>query len=633
VTAIDDDLYIEANQTGSGTNYPFILSTTNSNPTAFPTPSFRGSPGSGNLSGGVNAQTVSQPVQVYSYTVLSGGYDGVGNLMHYTDSVTGTWDMVDSSGSGSGYDTLNRLSRATQTPVSGSAQSYCWSYDAFGNRTAQAISNQPFSNGAGTNCQAASGAALLASTQVSYSSANNNRLNVTPNAPNGVSHDASGNVTDDGLNEYLYDGDGRICAVANYRIPFMTIMTGYLYNAEGIRVAKGTITAWSCDPAVNGFDTTNDYILGLGGEQVTEMGVGGASSGSTTSGLVWQHTNVWAGGKLLATYDGDGTATGGGLYFYFNDPLGTRRVQTDSAGNVEQKCSSLPFGDGETCGTTPTEHLFTGKERDSESGNDYFGARYYASTMGRFLSPDWSAKIEPVPYAKLADPQSLNLYSYVRNNPLSNVDIDGHDCSGKDMSPCVRNTQISQTVNFYNSKGDVVSSVNVTTNLTVTSDAQTGAVTSVSASATATNVSGAKFSASQLSTIGSTVGAIQQAGASMALGSNPQQLMTAIVAKESTLGLAAPTNPLQLSGSSGFKPHAGDTAYNIQGALNVLQERGRRSNYDPATTYDRYNGVSDPVQRATNVRNFMNIYNGMSQSSWSYDLPPLPTAPVPAGLQ
>jgi RHS repeat-associated protein len=70
--------------------------------------------------------------------------------------------------------------------------------------------------------------------------------------------------------------------------------------------------------------------------------------------------------------------------------------------------------------------IFTGKERDSESGNDYFGARYYASTMGRFMSPDWSAKEEPVPYAKLGNPQSLNLYSYVYNNPLSNVDPDGH---------------------------------------------------------------------------------------------------------------------------------------------------------------------------------------------------------------
>jgi len=68
----------------------------------------------------------------------------------------------------------------------------------------------------------------------------------------------------------------------------------------------------------------------------------------------------------------------------------------------------------------------TGKERDSESGNDYFGARYYASSMGRFMSPDWSAQAEPVPYAKMDDPQSLNLYSYMRNNPLSGADPDGH---------------------------------------------------------------------------------------------------------------------------------------------------------------------------------------------------------------
>jgi RHS repeat-associated protein len=69
---------------------------------------------------------------------------------------------------------------------------------------------------------------------------------------------------------------------------------------------------------------------------------------------------------------------------------------------------------------------YTGKERDSESGNDYFGARYYASSMGRFLSPDWSAKAEPVPYAKLDNPQSLNLYTYALNNPLRNIDKDGH---------------------------------------------------------------------------------------------------------------------------------------------------------------------------------------------------------------
>jgi len=72
------------------------------------------------------------------------------------------------------------------------------------------------------------------------------------------------------------------------------------------------------------------------------------------------------------------------------------------------------------------EHRYTGKERDTESGNDYFGARYYASSMGRFLSPDWSAKVMPVPYAKLGDPQTLNLYAYVGNNPLRFTDSTGH---------------------------------------------------------------------------------------------------------------------------------------------------------------------------------------------------------------
>jgi RHS repeat-associated protein len=59
---------------------------------------------------------------------------------------------------------------------------------------------------------------------------------------------------------------------------------------------------------------------------------------------------------------------------------------------------------------------FTGKERDSESGLDYFGARYCGSTMGRFMSPDWSAKAQAVPNSDLSNPQSLNLYSYVNNN-------------------------------------------------------------------------------------------------------------------------------------------------------------------------------------------------------------------------
>jgi RHS repeat-associated protein len=66
----------------------------------------------------------------------------------------------------------------------------------------------------------------------------------------------------------------------------------------------------------------------------------------------------------------------------------------------------------------------TGKERDTESGLDYFGARYYGSNMGRFMSPDPSGLLAQNP----ADPQSWNLYAYARNNPLINIDPTGLDC-------------------------------------------------------------------------------------------------------------------------------------------------------------------------------------------------------------
>jgi RHS repeat-associated protein len=65
-------------------------------------------------------------------------------------------------------------------------------------------------------------------------------------------------------------------------------------------------------------------------------------------------------------------------------------------------------------------HKFTGKERDPESGLDYFGARYYASAHGRFASPDPLAKSASSPL-----PQTWNRYTYTVNNPLKYVDRDG----------------------------------------------------------------------------------------------------------------------------------------------------------------------------------------------------------------
>ena len=109
-----------------------------------------------------------------------------------------------------------------------------------------------------------------------------------------------------------------------------------------------------------------------------------------------------------------------------NSRLGFRPVASTSRWGFSFSISSYTLGLSGSLYDGRVGSCSTGKERDTESGNDYFGARYYASTMGRFLSPDWSAKIEPVPYSKLDDPQSLNLYAYVRNNPLSRVDLDGH---------------------------------------------------------------------------------------------------------------------------------------------------------------------------------------------------------------
>lgn len=76
-----------------------------------------------------------------------------------------------------------------------------------------------------------------------------------------------------------------------------------------------------------------------------------------------------------------------------------------------------------TCTCDRTIPVFTGNERDAETGLDYFGARYFSGAQGRFTSPD-----EPLIDQFPEDPQSWNLYSYVRNNPLICTDPTGNDC-------------------------------------------------------------------------------------------------------------------------------------------------------------------------------------------------------------
>jgi len=111
---------------------------------------------------------------------------------------------------------------------------------------------------------------------------------------------------------------------------------------------------------------------------------------------------------------------GANKYFYHNDHLGSVNVVTDIAGTRVQLNEYDPWGGvSQTVGSIDPTHRFTGKELDPESGLYYYGGRYYDPEISRFVSPD--------PFIQSpSDPQSLNRYSYVRNNPQNYIDPSGY---------------------------------------------------------------------------------------------------------------------------------------------------------------------------------------------------------------
>jgi RHS repeat-associated protein len=142
------------------------------------------------------------------------------------------------------------------------------------------------------------------------------------------------------------------------------------------------------------------------------------------SGVI-QAEYVFFNGKRVARIDGPTGA--GGVFYYFSDHLKTASVITDATGTIKSESDYYPWGGELALIANDSNHYkFTGKERDTETGLDYFGARYYSNGLGRFISADWSATPIPVPYADLGDPQSLDLNTYVRNLPTTRTDPDGH---------------------------------------------------------------------------------------------------------------------------------------------------------------------------------------------------------------
>jgi len=110
--------------------------------------------------------------------------------------------------------------------------------------------------------------------------------------------------------------------------------------------------------------------------------------------------------------------------YYHHDALGSVRAVTNAVGQVVSQHDYLPFGEEWQAPLSPTPLVqFTGKERDRETGLDYFGARYYASRTGRFTTVD-PMGANPL---WLVNPQRMNRYAYGLNNPFTYVDPDGRD--------------------------------------------------------------------------------------------------------------------------------------------------------------------------------------------------------------
>jgi RHS repeat-associated protein len=139
--------------------------------------------------------------------------------------------------------------------------------------------------------------------------------------------------------------------------------------------------------------------------------------------------------------------SGGNPTYYVEDILGSARVLTTNTGVVCYDADFYPYGTERPYTTTcPQNYKFEGKERDAETsigsgntnGNDEFGARYYSNRFGRWLSADWSSVPVAVPYANLTNPQTLNLYSMVGDDPESFSDLDGH--CGEPNNPCHQTT-------------------------------------------------------------------------------------------------------------------------------------------------------------------------------------------------
>ncbi len=202
---------------------------------------------------------------------------------------------------------------------------------------------------------------------------------VTQAGGTSYSYDANGNMTSRASDVLGYDAENRLV-----RVESGSYVTEYAYDADGSRVTK----------TVNGFST---YYVG----NWYEVAENGAIS-----------KYYYLGGKHVALKDGAGNLT-----LVHADHLGST---AKTSGTVPSGQTYFPFGGIRTTdGEPPTDFAFTGQRLDAASALLYYGTRYYDASLGRFVQADTIT-------ADLYNPQSLNRYAYVLNNPIKYVDPTGH---------------------------------------------------------------------------------------------------------------------------------------------------------------------------------------------------------------
>jgi RHS repeat-associated protein len=269
------------------------------------------------------------------------------------------------------YDALNRLQSVRENENGGAVQwQQQYVYDRYGNRTLEQDVTKTF--GVGINKK-----------DFTANTANDNRLGVPGGQTGTMSYDLAGNLTTDTYSAAAvtraYDAENRMTSETQARSYVAGV---YTYNADGQRARRkvSAVETWQ----VYGFD----------GELLAEY----AKQGTATAP---QKEYGYRNGQLLVTTElksGDPT-----LQWLVTDQPGTPRLIFDKTGGLAgvKHHDYLPFGEeifadsggrtttmGYTGATDRVRQKFTDKERDAETGLDYFLARYYSSTQGRFTSPD-----------------------------------------------------------------------------------------------------------------------------------------------------------------------------------------------------------------------------------------------------